>query len=421
MTVTLEQWSVDDLGLLERMNAPEMTAHLGGPESDDQVRERHARYMRLWASGEARMYRIEVDGIAAGGIGFWQVEHDGAPAYETGWSVLPEHQGQGVARAALKLLIRAVAERGDRELLVAYPGVGNDASIAVCRSAGFEERGGGTTPWRGAELEFRTWVLDMAPLDLVDRTPQVDERFTTPPLDEHRWWPYYTPHWSSRAQTAARYDLADGLTLRIDADTPPWARELDGDIRVSHLQTGQHSGPVGTGIGQHRFRDGLVVREGQPQRRLWLPHFGVIECRLAAIRHPQAMVAFWPIGFEEHPDDCGEICIAEIFGSDLDDDGGWVGIGVKPQSDPRLHEDFEKVRIDGDLTDFHDYAVEWTPERLRFFVDGRWVKTVAQRLDYPVQLMLDVYEFPRDDDVRDASALPFRFRVARVRSFAPQR
>ncbi len=112
-------------------------------------------------------------------------------------------------------------------------------------------------------------------------------------------------------RAAARWETgANGLTLRIDADTEPWSREYDGEVRVSHLQTGQFSGPVGSRIGQHRFRDGLVVREEQPERALWLPRFGVIEARLRAIRHPDAMVAFWPIGFEDDPEDSGEICIA---------------------------------------------------------------------------------------------------------------
>ena len=132
------------------------------------------------------------------------------------------------------------------------------------------------------------------------------------------------------------------------------------------------------------------------------------------------MVALWPIGFEEQPDDCGEICIAEIFGAEIDESGGWVGVGVKPQNDPRLREDFEKIWVDGDLTAFHDYAVEWTPDRLRFFIDGRWVKTVAQSIDYPVQLMLDVYEFPPESGARDAAALPHRFRVEHVRTYPPR-
>jgi len=421
MNVTLSRWHPDDLPVLERGNTPEMTRFLGGPETAEQLIERHARYLRLGDAGEAHMFRINVDGVPAGTIGWWHVDHQGMLAYETGWGVEPAWQGRGIARLALQQLIADVRADGERYLLVAYPGVENPASNALCRGAGFLHTGSETMPWRGGELTFNIWELDMSPLDLSGREPDVEERFAGGGLNRERWWPFYTPHWSSRELTAARCELADdGLTLRIDADTPPWAPDLDGDLRVSHLQTGQHSGPVGSGIGQHRFRPGLLVTEEQPEHRGWLVRHGVIEARLAAIRHPAAMVALWPIGFEEQPDDCGEICIAEIFGAEIDQGGGWVGVGVKPQNDPRLREDFEKIWVDGDLTAFHDYAVEWTPDRVRYFIDGRWVKTVAQSIDYPVQLMLDVYEFPPEDGARDAAALPHRFRVEHVRTYPPR-
>ncbi|MGL4257648.1 MAG: GNAT family N-acetyltransferase, partial [Microbacterium sp.] len=176
MRVELRPWSEGDLAVLERANTPEMTAYLGGPESDEQVRERHARYLRLNATGEARMLRIDVDGEPAGGIGYWTVEHDGTPAFETGWSVEPRFQGRGVAREALRQVTHLVAADGRRGLLVAYPGADNPASNALCRGAGFEEQGTSTAPWRGGELTFRRWVLDVSPLDLAGRTPDVDER-----------------------------------------------------------------------------------------------------------------------------------------------------------------------------------------------------------------------------------------------------
>ncbi|MGN8554073.1 UNVERIFIED_CONTAM: GNAT family N-acetyltransferase [Microbacterium sp. SLM126] len=420
MLVQLRPWDAGDLPVLMRANSTEMTAHLGGPESEEAVRERHERYLRLNAAGEACMLRIDVDGEPAGGIGYWATDHEGAPAFETGWSVEPRFQGRRVAREALRQLTRLVAADGRRTLLVAYPGVDNVASNALCRSLGFEAGDTATLPWRGGELTIRTWVLDVSPLDVSGRTPDVDERFVGAALDESRWWPFYTPHWSSKDAAAARWSVGPGgLRLRIDEDTAPWAPDLDGELRVSHVQSGQFSGPVGSTVGQHRFRPGLVVREEQPEHRGWLIRHGVIDVRLAAIRHPDAMVACWPIGFEEQPDDCGELCIAEIFGSELDDEGGWVGVGVKPQNDPRLREDFEKIRIDGDLTAMHDYAVEWTPDRVRFFIDGRWVKTSVQSLDYPVQLMLEVYEFPRTDGTRDLATLPHVLRVERARSFPP--
>ncbi|MWB97249.1 GNAT family N-acetyltransferase [Agromyces seonyuensis] len=418
MRVELRRWDAGDLPVLERANTPEMTRHLGGPETAEQVLDRHERYLRYWQTGEAQMYRIDVDGAPAGGIGFWQVEHDGEPAYETGWEVEPAFHGRGVAREALRQVTRLVAEVGDRRLLVAYPGVDNPGSNALCAGAGFERTRTGTMPWRGGELTCNVWELDVSPLNLAGRETLVDERFARE-LDRSRWLPFYNPHWASRASTAARWSTdGPGLELRIDADTAPWSPEWDGDNRVSHLQTGQHSGPIGSGVGQHRFRDGLVVREEQPDFRGLLVHHGVIEVRLAAIRHPQAMVACWPIGFEERPDDCGEICLAEIFGSELDESGGLVGMGVKPQRDPRLRADFAKVRVEGDLTEPHDYAVDWDARRLRFFVDGRWVKTVVQTIDYPVQLMLDVYELPSPEP-RDTSRHPLRMPVERVRVFAP--
>lgn len=417
-SVTLRRWGPDDLPLLGAANTPEMTRLLAGPETPEQLRDRHARYLRLNDAGEAWMFRIEVGGEPAGGIGFWPIEHDGAAAYEAGWNVLPPWQGRGVAREAVRLLLRYVADDSPhRDHLYAYPDAANAASNALCRSAGFADVGERDYPYRDTVLHVRVWELDLTPLSLGGRTPDVEESFSE--LDPARWWPYYTPHWSSRARTAARYEFDDtGLVLRVDAETAPWAPQLDGEVRVSHLQTGQFSGGVGSAIGQHRFRDGLIVREEQPRHRGWLVRHGVIAARFAAIRHPDAMVALWPIGFEEQPDDCGEICIAEIFGSELDDSGGWVGVGVKAQRDPRLRTDFDKVRVRGDLTAMHDYAVEWTPERLRFFIDGRWVKAVGQRIDYPVQLMLDVYELPGEGP-RDVSQHPLLFRVERVASYPP--
>jgi len=46
-------------------------------------------------------------------------------------------------------------------LHVAYPGVDNPASNALCRRAGFEHRGSASAPWRGGELTFNIWVLDL--------------------------------------------------------------------------------------------------------------------------------------------------------------------------------------------------------------------------------------------------------------------
>ena len=106
------------------------------------------------------------------------------------------------------------------------------------------------------------------------------------------------------------------------------------------------------------------------------------------------MLAFWLVGFEATPEQSGEICVAELFGHAIGPRRSGVRIGVKAHHDPRLREDMEEVALDLDATGWHSYAAEWTPERIRFFVDDRLVRTVRQRIDYPLQLMVDLFEFP---------------------------
>jgi hypothetical protein len=164
-------------------------------------------------------------------------------------------------------------------------------------------------------------------------------------------------------------------------------------VRVSSLQTGLYAGPVGSGIGQQRFHPDAVVREAQENARLYTPQYGRIELRAKALDDPDGMVALWMIGYEDEPERSGEICVCEIFGREVRKDGALVGMGVHPFGDPTLVDDFSKVEVPIDVRDFHEYAAEWTPERVAFFVDGGLVKTVEQSPAYPMQLMLGIYDF----------------------------
>ena len=224
---------------------------------------------------------------------------------------------------------------------------------------------------------------------------EFEDTFEGDELDLTRWVPYYLPHWSSRARTAARYDVGGGLLrLRIDPDQEPWCPELDGDIRVSSLQTGMFAGPVGSGVGQLRFTPEAVVREAQEPVRLYTPHHGLIEIRCKATDDPRAMVALWMIGYEDEPERSAEICVCEIFGRDVGADGVRVGMGVHPFHDPRITDEFAAEPLPIDAREFHVYAAEWTPAAVAFHVDGEHVKTVRQSPDYPMQLMLSLYDFP---------------------------
>jgi hypothetical protein len=250
----------------------------------------------------------------------------------------------------------------------------------------------------------------------VARELEFDEDFAGPALDPRRWVAHYLPQWTTPERSAARYELHPGrLRLRIDADQPAW-REEDGEMRVSNLQTGTFSGPVGSPVGQHRHRPDLTVTTAQPTRRLYTPSAGRAEVVMRGTPDPTCMLAFWLVGFEDVPDRSGEICVAELFGNAIGPRRSRVRMGVKAHHDPRLEWDMEEVELDMDATDWHLYAVEWDEVEVRVSVDERAVRTVPQGIGYPLQLMVDLFEFPDGGD-RDPSAYPKVGEVRAVRGY----
>ena len=245
---------------------------------------------------------------------------------------------------------------------------------------------------------------------------EFEDAFEGKDLDRSRWLPHHLPHWSSRAASAARYELADrALHLLIEVDQQPWCPEFDGPTRVSSLQTGLYAGSVGSSIGQHRFRPDAVVREAQRNVRLYTPTFGVFELRAKAIADARCMVSLWMIGYEDSPERSAEICVCEIFGKNVKRRSALIGMGVHPFGDPNISDDFEEVPVPIDVREFHSYAVEWTPERVTFFVDGESVRAVDQSPTYPMQFMLGIYEFGEPDP--SSGSYPKRFSVDRFRAY----
>jgi len=123
------------------------------------------------------------------------------------------------------------------------------------------------------------------------------------------------------------------------------------------------------------------------------------------------------IGYEDKPERSAEICICEIFGSDVGSDRTTIGVGVHPFGDPRIVDDFTRVTLPIDAREFHVYTAEWTVDGVAFFVDGDPVKTVEQSLAYPMQLMLSIYEFPRLDADEPTRPYPKAFVVDYVRGY----
>ena len=250
---------------------------------------------------------------------------------------------------------------------------------------------------------------------------EIEDAFEGDRLDERCWIPGYLPHWTTPARAATRHHVGGGrLTLRIDVEQPAWAPDLTGAMRVSSLQTGRFSGPVGSGVGQHRFRDGLVVRTADPPLALYTPRYGLFELEARFSDDATTMSAFWMIGYEDAPERSGEICIAEIFGRDVGPDRVGIGMGIHPFHDPKLRDEFRVESVAIDARERHRYAAEWTPKQVAFFVDDRLIKVVQQSPAYPMQVMLDIFEFRTPEGPVEAAYYPKTFVVEAFRGWRPR-
>lgn len=217
-------------------------------------------------------------------------------------------------------------------------------------------------------------------------------------LDADVWIPHYLPQWSSRAESAATYEVADSeLRLTIPVEQGLWCEGDHEPLRVSGVQSGVFSGDVGSSLGQQPFRDGQLVREFQPAHWGWTPEYGLLKVRARMEMSPRSMASVWMVGLEDEPERCGEICLFEVFG----DAPHAIGAGIHPFRDPALIDEFDAPTTTLDVAEFHVYAAEWRPGRVDWFIDGERVKTVKQAPAYPMQMMIGLFDFPEKPGPRD--------------------
>ncbi|WBP88134.1 GNAT family N-acetyltransferase [Kitasatospora cathayae] len=147
-----------------RMRCDEaMMAELGGPLPREQVEARLRKDLALVAADSAWIKVILLDGAepgeAAGLVTLWQDEEDGATVSEIGWMVLPEFQGRGLAKAAVRQVLDAAAADGRWGEVHANPGVTNGPSNGICRSLGFRLLGERDLDFADRVLRTNHWVV----------------------------------------------------------------------------------------------------------------------------------------------------------------------------------------------------------------------------------------------------------------------
>jgi RimJ/RimL family protein N-acetyltransferase len=152
--VELQAYTDADFWLTEALETDsEVMRELGGPIAPERLPDLHRRRL-----ADPWWFKI-ADGEPLGTIGIWETTHGGETLHETGWMVLPAHQGRGVASAALTLLIERA--RGDFPSLHAFPPVTNAPSNALCRKFGFQLRGEHDFVYAGRTLRCNHWALEL--------------------------------------------------------------------------------------------------------------------------------------------------------------------------------------------------------------------------------------------------------------------
>jgi hypothetical protein len=243
------------------------------------------------------------------------------------------------------------------------------------------------------------------------RAPDVEDDFSGP-LRTDLWVDHYLPHWTTPERSAARYETTpSGLRLRIDADQPDWRIE-DAPLRVSNLQTGSFSGPLGSRRGTHRHRDdGLTVRTFTPMRLSWAPSAGRVDVTVSATRDEGCMLAAWLVGTEHlSAEHAGEVCMFEIDAAAIGSTTTTARSGIKAHGDPRLVTDVTDVHIPVDASHPHTWTAIWGGGETVVGCHGMVVRRIRQAPDYPLFLMLDLFETSAPAGAYPKSATLHNFR-----------
>ena len=160
----------DDVEAYVRMRCdPVMMAELGGPLPREGLEDKVARDVAAAESGESLILMVVPDESrpdeVAGSVVLWSHEDEASPGEavsEVGWMILPEFQGRGLAKAAVRELLERARREGRWGLVHAFPGATNGPSNGICRSLGFTLVGPREIDFAGRVLHTNHWLIDPA-------------------------------------------------------------------------------------------------------------------------------------------------------------------------------------------------------------------------------------------------------------------
>lgn len=147
---------------------PVMMADLGGPLPRNGIEAKVRADAAAVAADTSWAKMIVPDparpDVVAGSVMLWRHEDDDLsgdePFSEMGWMVLPEYQGRGFAKRAVRTVLDHAREDGRWGLIHAFPATSNGPSNGICRSVGFRLLGQLDVKFAGRTLHANHWVVD---------------------------------------------------------------------------------------------------------------------------------------------------------------------------------------------------------------------------------------------------------------------
>jgi RimJ/RimL family protein N-acetyltransferase len=165
VTVRLRPVELVDLDVYARMRCdPVMMAELGGAQPREGLEATVLRDVRATGADQAWILMIVLDEyeppVTAGTVALYTRADAVAATSEIGWMVLPEFQGRGVGKAAVRSVLQRASSEKRWGIIHARTTVSNAPSNAICRSLGFVLVGQEEYVVAGRPFQTNHWTID---------------------------------------------------------------------------------------------------------------------------------------------------------------------------------------------------------------------------------------------------------------------
>ncbi|MFK4105504.1 GNAT family N-acetyltransferase [Streptomyces sp. NPDC019531] len=142
---------------------PVMMAELGGSLPREGMADKVRRDAEDAAADRAWVKMIVPDPerpeVVAGALTIWSQDPGDGPLSEIGWMVLPEFQGQGLGKRAVRALLGQAWRENRWGDIHAFPATTNGPSNGICRSLGFRLLGELDMPFADRVLRSNHWTI----------------------------------------------------------------------------------------------------------------------------------------------------------------------------------------------------------------------------------------------------------------------